>query len=71
MKIAVEACQKELNKRLDRYKEVIGKIEAMSEEKRKEEIDKVGEVWFYGEKMDLESKIKELTRAIMYLKAIE
>ena len=71
MKIAIEACQEKLNECLDRYEEVVSRVKARPEKERLSEIERVGFEWYWGEKYLLESKIRELTRAINYLKAIE
>ena len=46
-------------------------MEARPEKERLSAIEKVGYEWYRGEKYMLEGKIRELTRAIMYLKAVE
>ena len=71
MKIAIQACQNELNKYLDDYERVVKKMESRPEKEQLSEIERVGFEWYWGEKYMMETRIKELTRAINYLKAIE
>ena len=71
MKIAIQACQEKLNEYLDRYEEIVKKREARPEKEKLSEIEKVGYEWYWGEKYMMETRIKELTRAINYLKAVE
>jgi hypothetical protein len=71
MKLAIKACQRALNEYLDDYEKLVGKMEARPEKEKLSEIEKVGYEWYWGEKYVMEGKIKELTRAIMYLKAVE